>query len=77
LTRKQRTADSGLTKVAVQCSADTFVVKIATFAKPQNVEQDNALSANEWNHYINKSYNLVMASLPKKIRQSIIQINGK
>ena len=26
-----------LTKVAVQCSAGTFVVKIATFAKPQNV----------------------------------------
>jgi len=52
LTRKQRTANSGLAKVAVQCSADpevsgwlikhwfsasTFVVKIATFAKPQNV----------------------------------------
>jgi len=37
LTRKQRTADSGLTKVAVQCSADTFVVKIATFAKPETV----------------------------------------
>jgi len=27
-----------LAKVAVQYSADTFVVKIATFAKPQNVE---------------------------------------
>ncbi len=25
---------NGLAKVAVQCSADTFVVKIATFAKP-------------------------------------------
>jgi nucleotidyltransferase/DNA polymerase involved in DNA repair len=25
----------GLAKVAVQCSADTFVVKIATFAKPK------------------------------------------
>ena len=37
MTRKQRTADSGLTKVAVQCSADTFVVKIATFAKPETV----------------------------------------
>ena len=27
----------GLAKVAVQCSADTFVVKIATFAKPETV----------------------------------------
>ena len=32
-----RTANTGLAKVAVQCSADTFVVKIATFAKPENV----------------------------------------
>ena len=44
-----RTANTGLAKVAVQCSADTFVVnqilvlrinicgKIANFAKPQNV----------------------------------------
>jgi hypothetical protein len=29
------THNTGLAKVAVQCSADTFVVKIATFAKPQ------------------------------------------
>jgi len=29
--------NSVLAKVAVQCSADTFVIKIATFAKPQNV----------------------------------------
>jgi hypothetical protein len=47
--RKQRTANTGLAKVAVQCSADIFVVnqtlfsaskfvvKIATFAKPQTV----------------------------------------
>jgi len=27
----------GLAKVAVQCSADTFVVKIATFTKPETV----------------------------------------
>jgi hypothetical protein len=27
----------GLAKVAVQCSASTFVGKIATFAKPENV----------------------------------------
>ena len=26
-----------MAKVAVQCSADAFVVKIATFAKPRNV----------------------------------------
>jgi hypothetical protein len=31
------TANTGLAKVAVQCSADKFVVKIATFAKPENV----------------------------------------
>jgi hypothetical protein len=30
-------ANTGLAKVAAQCSADTFVVKIATFAKPKNV----------------------------------------
>ena len=29
--------NTGLAKVAVQCSADTFVLKIATFAKPENV----------------------------------------
>jgi hypothetical protein len=29
--------NTGLAKVAVHCSADTFVVKIATFAKPENV----------------------------------------
>ena len=29
--------NTGLAKVAVQCSADTFVVKIATFAKPETV----------------------------------------
>jgi len=29
--------NTGLAKVAVQRSADTFVVKIATFAKPQTV----------------------------------------
>jgi len=30
-----------LAKVAVQCSADTFVVKIATFAKPENVSSNH------------------------------------
>ena len=29
--------NTGLAKVAVQCSASKFVVKIATFAKPENV----------------------------------------
>jgi hypothetical protein len=29
--------NKGLAKMAVQCSTDTFVVKIAAFAKPQNV----------------------------------------
>jgi hypothetical protein len=47
--KEARTHNTGLAKVAVQCSADTFVVnqswfsasifvvKIATFAKPQTV----------------------------------------
>jgi hypothetical protein len=47
--KEQRRHNTGLAKVAVQCSADTFVVnqnwfsastfvvKIATFAKPENV----------------------------------------
>jgi hypothetical protein len=47
--KEARTHNTGLAKVAVQCSADTFVVnqswfsasifvvKIATFAKPHNV----------------------------------------
>jgi hypothetical protein len=37
LEKEARTGNTGLAKVAVQCSADTFVVKIATFAKPENV----------------------------------------
>lgn len=32
--------NTGLAKVEVQCSADTFVVKIATFAKPENVDDN-------------------------------------
>ena len=34
---RRATANTGLAKVAVQYSADTFVVKIATFAKPETV----------------------------------------
>jgi predicted HicB family RNase H-like nuclease len=34
-----------LAKVAVQCSAETFVVKIATFAKPETVLGINDLVA--------------------------------
>ena len=33
-TEKTAAGNTGLAKVAVQCSASTFVVKIATFAKP-------------------------------------------
>ena len=32
-----RLHNMGLAKVAVKCSAETFMVKIATFAKPENV----------------------------------------
>ena len=35
--KEGRTHNTGLAKVAVQCSASTFVLKIATFAKPQTV----------------------------------------
>ena len=37
MTERKATAKTGMAKVAVQRSADTFVVKIATFAKPENV----------------------------------------
>ena len=37
------------------------------------IENGDALSANEWHHYVKKSYDLVMAGLPKKIKQSITQ----
>ena len=37
---KHRTANSGLAKVAVKCSADTFVMKIATFAWRETVMID-------------------------------------
>ena len=39
-TDRRATDNTGLAKVAVQCSADTFVVKIATFAKPENVSSN-------------------------------------
>jgi hypothetical protein len=35
--KEGRSVNTGLAKVAVQCSEDTFVVKIATFAKPETV----------------------------------------
>jgi len=35
--KEERPHNTGLAKVAVQCSADTFVVKTATFAKPETV----------------------------------------
>jgi hypothetical protein len=37
LDRRKTPYNTGLAKVAVWCSADTFVVKIATFAKPEIV----------------------------------------
>ena len=41
------------------------------------IEKSNALSSAEWKQYINKSYELVLAGLPKKIRQSIAAASGK
>jgi len=55
MTKEKTTANKGLAKVAVQCSADTFMVNqslifrinpprrmvnIATFAKPKNVDDN-------------------------------------
>jgi hypothetical protein len=37
MTTNARTGNTGLAKVAVQCSASTFVVKIAIFTKPETV----------------------------------------
>jgi predicted DNA-binding protein (MmcQ/YjbR family) len=41
------------------------------------IEKDNALSAFEWKHYIKKSFDLIMAGLPKKIKHSFTQSHGK
>jgi len=41
------------------------------------IEKGNSLITFEWNHCIKKSYNLVIAGLPKKIKQSITQANGR
>ncbi|MES2733903.1 MAG: MmcQ/YjbR family DNA-binding protein [Bacteroidota bacterium] len=35
------------------------------------VEQNTALSPQEWEHYLRKSYQLVVASLPKKKQQEL------
>jgi hypothetical protein len=45
----------GLAKVAVQCSASTFVGKIATFAKPKNVSVMPADRKND-NVYFNRQH---------------------
>jgi hypothetical protein len=37
MTTRKTAGNRRLAKVAVKCSADAFVVKIATFAKRQNV----------------------------------------
>lgn len=37
ITENRVAGNLGLTKVAVQCSEDTFVEKIPTFAKPETV----------------------------------------
>ena len=35
------------------------------------IEKSNALTAAEWKHYIQQSYELVFAKLPKKIKEQI------
>ncbi len=37
------------------------------------IEKENALNALEWKHYMKKSYDLIMAGLPKKMKQSLTQ----
>jgi predicted DNA-binding protein (MmcQ/YjbR family) len=37
------------------------------------IEKENALSTLEWKQYIKKSYDLILDSLPKKIKQTIIK----
>jgi hypothetical protein len=39
MTKKALGHNTGLAKVAVECYEDTYVVKIATFAKPETVIQ--------------------------------------
>jgi predicted DNA-binding protein (MmcQ/YjbR family) len=41
------------------------------------IEKDNALSVLEWKHYIKKSYDMIIAGLPKKIKESVTQPNDK
>jgi predicted DNA-binding protein (MmcQ/YjbR family) len=36
------------------------------------IEKDKALSTHEWKQYIKKSYDLVIDSLPKKTKQSLL-----
>jgi len=62
--------NSGLAKVAVQCSAGTFVVKIATFSKPQNVTT-NVKTQNNDEHktFTNQSDNHKYINRTNKYRQ--------
>jgi hypothetical protein len=68
--KEGRSANTGLAKVAVQCSIDTFVVnqslvlrinpprrmlKIATFAKPENVSGKQTSTNNKCNNRIYKN----------------------
>ena len=72
MTETRNTAgNTGLAKVAVQCSADTFVVKIATFAKPENVTGHAKRQCNnKTTEKMNKQAN---ASAKSKELQSIAQ----
>jgi len=36
------------------------------------VEKSRAFTAKEWNHYVQQSYELVLAKLPKKIKMKIV-----
>ena len=37
------------------------------------IEKESALNKSEWKHYIRKSYDIIIAGLPKKLKQTLIQ----
>ena len=63
--------NTGLAKVAVQCSADTFVVKIATFAKPETGNEDQNIKLSE-----RRAYSVASYLVKKGIAASRIKVEG-
>jgi predicted DNA-binding protein (MmcQ/YjbR family) len=69
-------------QVALKIPEDQFdeitqsvdVIQASHFARRQwvTVLEESRFSRNEWERYIRQSYNLIVAKLPKKIRESIL-----